>query len=261
MAGHLIGLPSKNLAITATPSWVTGADASYPAVNGITLDPGEVTKSANASDTFRLTYSSATIVAVLFINTNWGGRTVMASTNGGMSAVPVTIVDTEHGNVQNGWVDFRGLSGVAGTQLNIAISSGTGNPALGTILAYTEIESPRTRWGYTDIDTFPTIEHRSSLKTRFIYRIPTNVRTLKCQGHWAEDRELYRSLRREAYGSVTPFGFIPDEDDDDARLVQAVADTWPEEYEFFDGSFADGSVTGVVTTSLELEEVNAGVAL
>lgn len=261
MAGHLIGLPSKNIAITATPSWVTGADSSYPASKGITLEPGDVTKSANATDTYRLTFSSATLVAVLFINTNWGGRTVTAQTNGGMSAVPVTIPNTEHGLVQNGWADFRGLSGVTGTQLNIAISGGTGNPALGTILAYTAIEAPRTRWGYTDNDVFPTIEHRSSLKTRFIYRIPTNVRILKCEGHWPEDRPFYRSLRRETQGSVIPFGFIPDEDDLDARLVQFVNDTTPEEYIYFDGSFADDTQSGLVTTALEMEEVNPGVAL
>lgn len=264
MAGILFGFPSKNIAPSATPSWaVSSADASFPVANVLTLEPDTVAKATATTATLRLTFSgSETPLLLAFINTNWGGASaVSVSNNGGMTPQSVTVQDTEHGQVQNGWVDLRGLANVAATQFDIAVTGAVGNVAIGTVLVFAEIASPRVQWGYEMSDVFPTIEQRASDGRRFVYARGTNVRTLKATVHWAEDRELMRSLRRETRGGLLPFLMIPDEDDSDAMLVQIVPDATPEQYQFFSGSFADDTAEGLVLTALDVEEVNAGAAL
>ncbi len=265
MAGFLVGLPSNNIAPEATPSWaVSSADASYPVTNVLTLEPGDVAKAIATTATLRLTWGgSKTPEIVGLIHTNLGGASsVTVATNGGMVAVTMSIHDSEDGLCQCGWVDLRGLTGVAGTQLNIAVTGATGNVAIGTVVVLDDVYEPKVRWRYRLGQRMPKIRHETAADTEFIYAVPSRRRSVRCEAHWAEDRPFWRSLQLEAYSvTPTPFLVIPDEEDIHALLAQFDDESFSELYEFFDGSFASSTQTGLVETPFEVREVGAGAPL
>jgi len=265
MPGMLIGLPSKNIAPTATPSWaVSSANSSYPVTNVLTLEPGDVAKAIASTATLRLTFGGSVAPRVVgLLHSNLGDATsVTVGTNGGMTPVAMSIPDTEDGLCQCGWVDFDGLTGVPGTQLNIVVTGASGPVAIGTVVVLTEVYEPKTRWRYREGERMPKIKHTSSADIDFVYAQPSRRRRVRCEAHWAEDRPFWRSLRLEAYSvTPTPFLLIPDETDVSAMLAQFVEDDFDETYEYFDGSFAAETQSGIVELPFEVREVGAGAPL
>ncbi len=263
MPGALYSLPSANVAPDATPTWSTGTpDTDYPLANVLTLEPDVPAKANENTASLRLTWGGAkTLKALALINLNCPGVTIQLSNNGGMVAQTFLVPDPEDGLCINAWFDLRDVSSNSGTQWTIAIV-GSAPVAIGTVVALESFEELRNRWDYRIRDRFPVIEHRTSLGKRLQYRTGTRTRLFSGDALLAEDRNAMRTLRREANGSLTPFVLIPDEEDaDDVLLVQFAGPDSDEVYRFHAGSFSAATVEGIVDQPLDLEEVNAGVAL
>lgn len=266
MAGVLIGFPSSNVAPEATPSWVAPATpaSGYAVTNMLTLDPGVVAKANETTAKFRLAFSgTVTPEAIFFGHTNWGGAASVTLTNGGSLSVPVTIRESQDGLCECGWADLRGVAGAGSTDFYIEVVGADGPVAIGCVIVLTSVEAPRTRWQYLGGERMPKVKLTPASGAQdFVFSRPTRRRKFRCTWHWAEDRELWRRLWREAYSvTPTPFVLIPDEDDVDAALVQFVDDDFSELYEYFSGSFADNSQSGIVETQLDVLEVGAGAPL
>lgn len=262
MPGCLVARPSANVIADATLSWeVSSADADYPLANAATLEPDVVAKAVDATATLRATFSGAqALEGIVAINVNWAGLTVGLTNNGGMATQNIVVPDPEDGVCVNAWWDLRGVAGASATQWNLPIVGASADVTIGTLLLIESWEQLRIRWGYRLTDLFPVIEKRTSYRKRVQYRIPVRVRQFSGLPFLAEDRNAIRTLRREALNSITPWVLIPDEEDDDALLVQFVGD--PEEhYAFVAGRFDDDTAKGIVEQPVEVEEVNAGVAL
>jgi hypothetical protein len=263
MNGALVAPPSANLAPAASVSWSVGsADPTYPVTNIITLDPSLVAKTVSAgSATLAATLGggATALQGVALINTNLRGRTLTLSNGAGLSVARV-VPSPEDGLGVNVYWDLRGASS-ASASWSIAITGATAPIAIGTLVLVSTWTLLRVRWEWELGDVFPVIEHRTSYGARLQYRIPVRTRKYSALAFAAEQRNLVRQIAREAYGSVTPWPLVPDYEDDAVLLVQFVPTEHPETHVFGRGRFDNGTATGIVNRRLELEEVNAGVAL
>jgi hypothetical protein len=263
MRGALVAPPSANLAPAATVSWSVGtADSTYPVANVKTLDPSLVAKTVSAGSatlTAALGGGATALEGVVLINTNLRGRTLTLTNGAGLSVARV-VPSPEDGLGVNVYWDLRGVSS-ASASWSIAITGATAPIAIGTLVLVSAWTLLRVRWEWELGDVFPVIEHRSSYGARFQYQIPVRTRTYTALAFDAAQRNLVRQIAREAHGSIVPFPLVPDYEDDAVLLVQFIPAEHPETHRFGRGRFDNGTATGIVDRRLELEEVNAGVAL
>ncbi len=259
MAGCSIGLPSYDIAASATPTWAVGTpNGSYPVANVITVDPGEVAKANETTATLRLTWSgSKVIVAVLVINTNLGGELITATI--GSKSGSATVPDNPDGLLQNVWIDLDG-AGNSGTTLDIAVTGADNPVAIGRVIALTAILEPHVKWGYDLSQTFPDITHVNSLDQDFVLDVPVRRRLYNGTVEWAEDYNDLLTLLLEARRNVA-FAVIPNVDDPDCGIFKFVGELPKPSFDFFDGRFDNDTVSGLVRQTLQIKEVNAGVAL
>lgn len=256
--------PSENLATGATVSWSVGtANATYPVTNVKTLEPDVVAKTtASGSATLAATLGAATALqGVALINTNLRGLTATLSNSGGLAATPRVVPSPEDGLAVNVWWDLRGASGATAASWSIAITGASAPIAIGTLLLIRTWTLVRVRWEWELGDVFPVIEHRTSYGKRLQYQIPVRTRKYSALAFDAAQRNFLRQVAREAHGSVTPWTLVPDYEDDAVLLVQFVETDHPETHRIGYGRFDNATAIGIVDRRLELEEVNAGVAL
>lgn len=253
--------PSDNVAPSATPTFSVGTvDSDFPLANVLTLEPDVVTKANENTATLRLTWGgSKTLVGLALINVNFPGVTIALTNNGGMATQNVTVPAPEDDLMINAFFDLDGVANRSGTQWNIAVV-GSHPVTIGTVIAIEEWTEVRMRWDYELKERFPVIEHRTSYQKRLQYRIPVRYRVYSGTPFYAEDRNTLRTIRREAYGSITPVCFVPDRNDDDVLLAQFSGD-FAERTTFTDGLFPDDTARGVVEMPITLEEVSGGISL
>lgn len=263
MPGCLIARPSQNIIADATLTWaVSSADADYPIANAATLEPDVVAKAVDATATLRATFAGArTLEGIIAVNVNWAGLTIGLTNNAGMATQNRVVPDPEDGLAVNVWWDLRGISNTSATQWNLPVAGASADVTIGTLVLVESWEELRIRWGYRVRDVLPVIEKRTGHRKRLQYRIPVRVREFSGLPFYAEDRLMLRRLRREAQGSIIPWSLIPDQEDHDAFLVQFAGEEAEETYEFVSGRFDAGTETGIVVQPVDVEEVNAGVAL
>jgi len=259
MAGSSIALPSYDIAAQAVPTWVVGTpNGSYPVANVITVDPGEVAKANETTATLRLTWGgSKVIVAVLLINTSLGGELVTATI--GSKSGSATVPDNPDGLCQNVWIDLNG-AGNSGTTLDIAVVGADNPVAIGRVIALTALLEPHVKWGYDLSQSFPDITHTNSIDQDFVLDIPVRRRLFNGIVEWAEDYTDLLTLLLEARRN-TAFAVIMNVDDPDCGIFKFVGELPKPSFDFFDGRFDDESVSGIVRQTLQIKEVNAGVAL
>ncbi len=259
MAGCSIGLPSYDIAPSATPTWVVGTpNGSYPVANVITADPGTVAKANETTATLRLTWGgSKTIVAILLINTNLGGELITATI--GSKTGTATVPENSDGLCQNVWINLDG-AGNSGTTLDVAVTGAAHPVAIGRIIALTALLEPHVKWGYDLSQSFPDITHTNSIDQDFVLDIPVRRRLLNMTVEWAEDYTDLLALLLEARKN-TAFAVIPNVDDPDCGIFRFVGELPKPSFDFFDGRFDNDTVSGLVRQTLQLKEVNAGVAL
>jgi hypothetical protein len=260
--GAWYGLPSLNVAAAGTPTWAVGtADAEFPLANSLTLEPDVVAKANENTATYRLTLPVAKAIRfIAFFNVNCPGVIVTLTNNAGMVAQTKTVPSPEDGLSIHVFFDLTDVASVTATQWNLAVV-GSRPVTIGTVTAYEELGEFRMRWDYSLDEKFPVIEHRTGYDKRLQYRKPVRGRRFSGQPFYAEDRNALRTLRRETLGSMGPFTFVPDLNDDDVLLTQFASDTHQERTQFFDGEFPDASVRGIVEHPITLEEVSSGVSL
>lgn len=260
--GAWVCRPSNNAIAAATLSWAVGtADSDFPITNAKTLEPDVVAKANENTATLRLTFGGSTpLVGLVLINVNFPSVTVGLTNNGGMATQNVTVPDPEDDLCVNVFWDLDGVANTSATQWNIPVV-GTAPVTIGTIVPVLSWDEFRMRWGQKLVERFPVIEHRTGYQKRLQYRIPVRSRMFSGTPFYAEDRNLLRTVRREARGSITPFVFLPNRHDTDVALVQHAETDHEEQDEFHDGLFPDNTARGVVTMPLTLEEVSSGVAL
>lgn len=254
--------PSQNGAADFTPTWAVGtANASFPIANVLTLEPDVVAKANENTATLRLTAGVAKhLVGLLLFNVSFPGITVSLTNNAGMATQTKTVPSPEDGLTINAFFDLDGIANTTATQWNLAVV-GARPVAIGTVIPVYGWTETRVRWDMDFGETFPMIEQRSGHKKRFQYRIPVRYRTYTATPFYAEDRNAIRTLRREAKGSFTAFGFVPDRNDVDVILAQFSGEDHREHAQFTDGLFTDDTARGVVEMPITLEEVSSGIAL
>jgi len=263
MPGPLHCLPSRNKTPSATLSWsVSSADPLYPIANAATLESDVVAKAQATTATLRATFGGAqALEGVIAINTNWPGLTVPLTNNGGMVSQGRVVPSPEDDLQVNVFWDLREVASASAAQWEIAVSGAPGNVTIGTLILVESWEALKIKWGYGIRETHPVITKVTSHKKKLRYRIPVRYRAFTGTPFWAEDRALMRTLRRETHGPFTPFGFVPDEEDLEAFLVQFSEKDAEETYEFVSGRFDDTTEQGNVPMPIELEEVSGGVSL
>lgn len=256
--------PSDNAVVASppTPTWaVSSADSDFPLANVLTLEPDVVAKAIANTATLRLTWGGAqTLVGIAYINVNFPGVAVTLSNNAGMVAQVKTVPSPEDDLSVSVFFDLTDVAGTNATQWNLAVV-GSAPVAIGTVIAITEWSEFRMRWDYELSERFPVIEHRTGYQKRLQYRTPTRYRTFSGVPFYAPDRNALRTLRREAQGSIVPWCFVPDMNDDDVLLVQFGGDAHRERTQWFDGTFPAGDTTGIVEHPITLEEVSNGISL
>lgn len=256
--------PSDNFVVSSppTPTWSVGSvDADFPLANVLTLEPDVVAKSTNNTATLRLTFGAAkTLVGIVYLNVNFPGVAVTLTNNAGMTSQVKTVAAPEDELSVSVFFDLTDVANTNATQWNLAVV-GSAPVAIGTVVAIEAWTETRMRWDYSIEERFPVIEHRTAYGKRLQYRIPLRYRKVAGVPFYAADRNALRTLRREALGSMLPFVFVPDMNDDDVLLVQFATDTHTERYSWFDGTFPDDTATGIVEHPIELDEVSNGVSL
>jgi hypothetical protein len=260
--GAWYGLPSDNIASSGTPTWAVGtADTDFPLANSLTLEPDVVAKANENTATYRLTFgASKTLVFVAFINVNFPGVSVSLTNNGGMAAQVKTVQTPEDNLSISVFFDLSEVALNSATQWNLAVT-GSAPVTIGTVITLEDIGEFRMRWDYSLDERFPVIEHRTSYGKRLQYRVPVRARTFSGVPFWAADRNALRTLRRETRGSITPFVFVPDLNDDDVLLVQFGSDTHQERTSWLDLTHDEEIGQGVVEHPVVLEEVSNGLTL
>lgn len=260
--GAWIVRSSHNLAPSATPTWSVGtADSDFPIANLLTLEPDVVAKANENTATLRLTWGGAQSLAGLALfNVNFPGVSVALTNNASMSTQNVTAPSPEDNLQINLFFDLTGVANTSATQWEIAVA-GAAPVTIGTVVAFSAWTQLPVRIGDRGLtERFPAIEHRTGYGKRLQYRIPVRTRVYELQPFRAQDRNTLRSVRREIYGSITPFALVPDREDTEVALVQGQTE-YQERAQYTSGSFPLGTARGTVDMPLVLEEVSGGVSL
>lgn len=264
MKGALLASPSQNVGDTATYAWTIGTeDPNYPAQNAATLEPDVPAKTTN--DGTALLQATLlvprTLEGVALINCSFRSHTVELSNNAGMAGQFHDVMSPEDGLCVNAWWDLRGVANTTADEWSVTITGATAPIAIGTLLLIRTWHHLRVRWDWELREKFPVIAHRTGYGKRLQYQIPTRTRIYRALAIEPQDRDDLRTLRREAHGSIGPWTLVPDETDVDVLLVQFLEDTHSETYRLLYGTFPEGTASGLLDMPLEVEEVNAGVAL
>ena len=260
--GSWVVRPSNNAIDSFTLSWAVGsADSEFPITNAKTLEPDVVAKANENTATMRLTaVSPVALKGLALFNVNFPGVAVGITNNGGMATQTKTVPEPEDDLAIHVFWDFDGVSGAVATQWNIPVV-GSHPVTIGTVVPILDWDEFRMRWGQKLVERFPVLEQRTGYQKRLQYRIPVRTRIFSGTPFYAEDRNLLRTVRREAHGSMTPFVFLPDRNDADVALTQYAGTDHEETAQFTDGLFTDDSARGVVEMPITLEEVSSGVSL
>lgn len=265
MNGCLIASPSQARNSAATAFWGAGvtADPIYPVSNVLTLEPDVPAKVTAAAATVLHASlpAAATLEGFAIINCNFPSREVELTNTGGMAGHTLTVPSPADALCVNAWWDLRGVSGTTAAEWTISIPAPVVPVAIGTILLITAWHKLRVRWDWELREKLPVIMHRTGYGKRLQYQIPTRTRKYRALAIDARDRKELRTLRREAHGSIVPWVLVPDFEDEDVLLVQFVEDEHSETYRIGYGRFDDDTAYGLLEQPIEVEEVNAGVAL
>lgn len=264
MPSTLYAKPSANVIAGATLSWAVGtANASFPLTNAKTLEPDVVAKANETTATLRLTYSGAqALEGLALFNINGRGLTIALTNNGGMATQNKVVPNPEDGLGVNVYWDLRGVASASAAQWNVAVVSAAGPVTFGTVVPISSWSTAmHIRWGFELRDVFPVIPKRTGYKKRLQYRIPVRYRMFSGVAPLAADRNALRTLRRETFGTITPWVFVPNSSEGEVLLVQFADEQFSETTKIFRGSFDSSTVHGAVDQPISLEEVNAGVAL
>jgi hypothetical protein len=261
MPGPLYGTPVDNVTAVATPSLTTGAaDAAFPLTNIDDLDPGVVFKGTSGTITIRFTFGVAQLLAAIaLINHNLHGMTLTVTNNAGMASQNLVVPAVpEDGLSKNPWLDLRAVSSTTATQWNIAISGAASNVAIGEIVLLSALRELNIRWDYSYKELHPAVQHRTEYGKRLQYGLGVRTRLFSGEALLYQDRNAIRTLRRAAKGTLLPWLFIPDEDENDALLAQfADGDDGSEEYQWVHPDLSGG----IVDMPVAVEEVQSGLAL
>jgi len=178
--------------------------------------------------------------------------------NAGMPAQNLTApAEPGDGLPINPWVDLRAVSDTVATVWNVAVTGATAPVAMGDLVLVATLRELNVKWGYSEQEKQPVIEHRTEYGRRLVYNLGVRARYFSGTAILFTDRDALRTLHREARGSLIPFLLIPNESENDALLVQWREDTRTEQNEFITPDNADG----VTEMPVAFEEVNAGLAL
>jgi len=259
MPGALYALPADNVTASATPSLVSGsANASYPLTNIDDLDPGLPFKAVGTACTIRWTFGAPQrLQAIGIFNHNLHGLNLTLTNNAGMPAQTIAVPAVAgDGLPVNPWKDLRLTTDWIATRWDLAITGAAAAVAIGEVGLFSTLRELNIKWGWQD-EGHPVIEHRTEYGRRLIYDLDVRSRLFAGTVPLFTDRDALRVLHRAAHGSTFPFLLIPNEDDNDAMLVQWRESSRSERFDFITPDNADG----VGEFPVAFEEMNAGVAL
>jgi hypothetical protein len=213
--------------LTAATLSMTSQDAAYPATNGNDRDPGKPLKSSGATTTITATWSgNKTIQAWAVINHNRPSTNVAIANAAGYSqnlALPARSADLL--NV-NGFRDTRADANTTDDIWTLGIATGTGNAAIGEIVAVETLSALNWRYGVSFSSRRPVkVSGRTFYGALLQYDTAVLLRTARGIVIKESDRQLIFALWQTTRGNTLPFLFIPEITINDPWLVRFGAET------------------------------------